>query len=196
MTPENPERLVTTQEDTMAPCCARTDDHVHDIRIRSTLDPRTRTPACLLDWGQAVQALLTPETVLTTAHDLMAAATAAETDVAFLQWCRDTLKVDTLTAGHMLIDIRAARPAATGKPALRIQAVAGANTGLPLVHISRGSMKAELNPDEARQMAIDWTQVATAADIDARLRYALGEWDRLTPTDIEDLFRTMRSVQR
>ncbi|WP_340382286.1 hypothetical protein U5640_36290 [Streptomyces sp. SS7] len=180
----------------MAPCCARTDDHTHDIRIRSTLDPRTRTPACLLDWGLAVQTLLTPDVVVTTARDLMNAATHAETDIAFLDWCRTTLKVDAQTAGHMLLDIRTARPTPTGKTALRIEAVAGIRTGNPLVHVGRGSMKAELTPDEARTMAVDWTKVAVAAQIDARLRYALGEWDRLTAADIEHLFTILQSVDR
>ena len=163
--------------------------------IRSTVHPETRKAACLLDWGP-VHALLEPDVVLNTARDLTAAAAAAEMDIAFLAWCRQTLKVDTLTAGHMLRDIRAARPAPTGKTALRIEALAGIRTGLPLVHIARGSMKAELSPGEARAMAGHWTEAAMAAHIDVRLRYVLGDFPKLTPGDVDDIFAKLQKVQR
>lgn len=163
--------------------------------IRSTIDPETGKAACLFVWGP-VQSLLQPDVVLTTARDLMAAAAAAETDIAFLAWCRQTLKVDVQTAGHMLLDIRAARPAPTGKTALRVEAVAGARTGLPLVHIARGSQKGELDPNEARQMAQHWIETAMAAQIDVRLRYALGEQPGLTSGDIEQIFTQLQSLQR
>lgn len=165
------------------------------IWIRSTIDPDTRKAACLLEWG-TIQALLQLDVVLTTARDLMAAAAHAEADVAFLAWCRQTLKVDIRTAGHMVLDIRAGRPAPAGKTALRIEALAGIRTGLPLVHVSRGSQKGELSPDEARQMAQQWTEAAVAAQIDVRLRYALGEWDHLTPSDIDRLFELLQKADR
>lgn len=166
----------------------------HTAYIRSTIDDDGKA-ACLLQWGP-VHALLDPDTVLTTARDLLAAAAAAEMDVAFLGWCRQTLKVDLNTAGHMLLDIRATRPAPTGKTALRIEGLAGLRTGLPLVHIARGSMKGELSPNEARAMAGHWTEAATAAHIDVRLRYVLGDLDQLTPADIEHIFSKLQEVQR
>lgn len=144
----------------------------HTAYIRSMIHPTTRKAACQLDWGP-ISVILGPDQVLTTARDLMAAAAHAEMDVAFLTWCRTTLKADTLTAGHMLRDIRAIRPSPAGKPALRIEAVAGVRTGLPYVHVARGSMKGELSPDEARTMAGHWTHAANAAQLDVRLSYVL-----------------------
>lgn len=170
-----------------------TDDHV--CSIRSTTDPRDGTAACLMQWG-TITALLTPEATLTTARDLMTAATHAETDIALVKVFRTDMKADMDTVGFVLREVRAGRPPLPGKAALRISAIAGAKTGKPVVHIARGSMKGELPPGEARQMAQHWTEVAVAAQIDVRLRYALGEWSHLTPTDIEHLFDTMRKVQR
>lgn len=163
--------------------------------IRSTTDPTDQTAACLLEWG-TIQTLLKPPAVLATARDLTTAATHAETDIALLDVLRDKLKLDLPTAGHILRDVRDRRPMPPTPAALRIHAVAGANTGLPYVHISRGSMTGQLNPDEARQMAQHWTEAAIAAQIDVRLRYALGEWNHLTPADIEHLFEILQTVQR
>lgn len=164
--------------------------------IRSTIDPRTRKAACLFRWGPAAEVLLTPEVVLTTARDLMAAAAHAEMDIAFLDWCRTKLEADTVTAGHMLLDIRQTRLSPPGKAALRISAVAGIKTGKPYVHIGRGSMKGELTPDQAREMAGHWTEAAAAAQIDVRLRYVLGEHPGITEDDIEQIFERLQSVQR
>ncbi|MFE3855287.1 hypothetical protein ACFXPN_29665 [Streptomyces griseorubiginosus] len=172
----------------------QTDEHV--AYIRSTIDPDTRKAACLLRWGP-VETLLTPEVTLNTARDLMAAAAHAEADIAFLAYCREQIKVDLRTAGLMLRDIRARRPAPSGKTALRIQAVAGARTGQALVHIGRGSMKGELAPDEAREMAGHWTEAAMAAQIDVRLRYVLADFSHvLTPGDIEQIFAKLQGLQR
>ncbi|GGZ80326.1 hypothetical protein ACFOOM_07655 [Streptomyces echinoruber] len=163
--------------------------------IRSTVDDRGNA-ACLLQWGP-VQALLHPDTVLVTARDLTTAAAYAETDVALLAALREDIGLNGDHAlAHFFQTIRARRPVPTGQPALRIHSVAGARTGRPLVHIARGSMKGELTPDEAREMAQHWTEAATAAQIDVRLRYALGEWDRLTPDEIEHLFALLQKVQR
>lgn len=166
-----------------------------DAWIRSTIDPDTRKAACLLRWGR-IEALLTPETTLTTARDLMTAAAYAETDIALLDWCRHSLKIDANTAGHMALDIRARRPAPTGHSALRIEAVAGVKTGKPYVNIARGSMKAQLDPDGARDMAGHWTEAAIAAQIDVRLRYALGEHPGITDSDIEQIFVRLQALQR
>lgn len=151
--------------------------------------------ACLLEWGP-IQALLEPATVLVTARDLMAAATAAETDVALIEALRSDLKLDDQTLGFMLSAIRRRRPTPAGKAALRIAAVAGGKTGRPSVTVARGSMSGQLSPDEARDMALTWTEAATAAQIDVRLRCALGEWDHLDPTQIDDLFRLIQQTQR
>lgn len=167
----------------------------HTAYIRSTIDPETRKAACLLVWG-SVQTILQPDVVLNTARDLMAAASHAETDIALIRVFRTGLNLDLTTIGHMVRDIRAERPALRGKTALRIEAVAGAKTGLPYVHVARGSMKGELSPDEAREMAGHWTEAAMAAQIDVRLRYALGEWDRLAATEIEELFALLQKAQR
>lgn len=170
-----------------------TPDHV--FTIRSTVDAQGRA-ACDIQWGE-VTALLTPEAVLATAQDLMAAASAAETDVALIQAFRHDLELSDDALGFMLRAVRRRRVrGATTTPALRIAAVAGVNTGQPLVHITRGSQKGELTPDEARGLAMAWTEAATAAVVDARLRYALGEWDRLSPAEIEKLFTLIQQVQR
>lgn len=180
----------------MTACCDRIDEHTHDVVIRSTTDPRTHAPACLVTWGQAVQMLITPETTVTTARDLMAAAIRAETDIAVLKVFRDTLGLDATTTGHLILQLRTARHHSSGQPALRIDAVAGLRTEKPYVHIARGSMKASLDPDEARVMAQHRFQTATAAEIDHRLRRALDAWDRdLTTADIEQLFSLVAGQQ-
>lgn len=169
-------------------------DERYVCHIRSTVDEDGKA-ACLLEWGP-IQALLAPSVVLATSRDLMAAAVAAETDIALIQAFREDFGADDQMLGAVLSKVRSRRPAAAGKVALRIAAVAGAKTGLPYVHIARGSMKGELSPDEAREMALHWTQVAVAAQIDVRLRYALGEWDRLNVVEIEELFTLIQKAAR
>jgi hypothetical protein len=169
-------------------------EHTDVCFIRSTLDDDGRA-ACLVTWGP-VQALLAPDVVRATARDLMAAATAAETDIALIEAFREEFRADDTTLGIVLTQVRQRRAVPPASPALRIHAVAGARTGLPLVHFSRGSMTGELSPAEAREMAMNWLEAAVAAQIDVRLRYALGEWDRLTPDKVERLFALVREVGR
>ncbi|MFF3848011.1 hypothetical protein [Streptomyces sp. NPDC002328] len=162
--------------------------------IRSTTDDDGKA-ACLMTWG-ALRVLLAPPVVLTTARDLMAAAIAAETDIALIETFRQDFGADDQVLATVLSQVRGRRPAPSGESALRIKAVAGARTGRPYVHVARGSMKGELSPDEAREMALHWIEAAVAAQIDVRLRYALGEWDRLNPVEIEELFTLMQEVAR
>ena len=162
--------------------------------IRSTLDDDGRA-ACLLEWGP-IRTLLAPPVVLATARDLMAAAVSAETDIALVEAFRQEFRADDQMVGIVLANVRERRPALAAPAALRIHAVAGARTGLPLVHIGRGSMRGELSPDEAREMAVHWIQTATAAQIDVRLRYALGEWDRLNVVEIDRLFALIQDAGR
>lgn len=167
----------------------------HTAYISSAADPATGKAACLLAWGP-VHALLQPDVVLATARDLMAAAVGAETDIPLVQSLREDIDAEDDVIGGMLAAVRRRRASPSARVALRIHAVAGAKTGKPYVHIARGSMKGELTPDEAREMAQHWIEAAVAAQIDARLRYALGEWDRLTPDDIDELFFLLQKAQR
>lgn len=176
--------------------CTRTDDHSHELSIRSVLDVRDRTPACLIDWCHAGQTLITPLAALVTARDLMAAAAGAETDIALIHSLREDLRADDDVVAGLLTAVRARRYVPPARAALRIHAVAGANTGKPWVHIARGSMKGELTPAEAREMAEHWIQVAVAAQLDARLRYVLGDYPQLTPTDVEGIFGKLLDAQR
>lgn len=162
--------------------------------VQSTLDDDGKA-AVLMQWGP-IQALLTPDTVFTTARDLMAAAVAAETDIALIESLRKGVRVDDAVLGAMLTDVRSRRPAPKGKTALRIAAVAGANTGKPWVTIARGSQSGQLTPGEARDMAVHWIQTAVAAQIDVRMRYALGEWDRLNVVEVEELFKLIQEAGR
>lgn len=166
-----------------------------DTAYISSAADATGKAACLLAWGP-VRTLLQPDVALATARDLMAAAISAETDIALIQSLREDIKADDDIVGGMLAAVRRRRAAPAAKVALRIHAVAGAKTGKPYVHIARGSMKGQLAPDEAREMAQHWIECAVAAQIDARLRYALGEWDRLTPDDIDELFFLLQKAQR
>lgn len=166
----------------------------HVCHIRSTIAD-DGTAACLLVWGP-VQALLAPPMVLATARDLAAAAAAAELDISLVQAFREDLRADDQMLGELLTMVRNRRPIPASRVALRIEAVAGARTGQPYVHIGRGSMKGALSPDEARQMAQHWTEAAVAAQIDVRLRYALGEWDSLTADEIDQLFTLIQQVGR
>lgn len=169
-------------------------DTDYTIYVSSTLDDNGKA-AVLMQWG-TLQTLLTPEVTLTTARDLMAAAAAAEADIALIRTGREVLHLTDAMLGHLLQDVRARRPRPQGKTALRIEAVAGMKTGLPYVNIGRGSMKRQMDPDTAREMASHWVQTAVAAQIDVRLRYALGEWDRLNVVEIEELFALIQQAGR
>lgn len=164
------------------------------VYVSSTLDDNGKA-AVLMTWGR-IQAVLTPEVTLTTARDLMAAAASAEADIALIRACREVLQLTDSMLGRLLQDVRSRRPQPKGKTALRIEAVAGMKTGLPYVNIGRGSMKRQMDPDTAREMASHWVQAAVAAQIDVRLRYALGEWDKLNVVEIEELFTLMREIGR
>jgi hypothetical protein len=164
------------------------------VYVSSSLDDDGKA-AVLMQWG-AIQAVLTPEVTLTTARDLMAAASAAESDIALIRTGREVLNLNDATIARLMQDVRARRPKPQGKTALRIEAVAGMKTGQPYVNIGRGSMKRQMDPDTAREMASHWIQAAVAAQIDVRLRYALGEWDRLNVVEIEELFTLMRQTGR
>ncbi len=161
------------------------------VYVSSTVDDDGKA-AVLMQWG-AIQAVLTPEVTLTTARDLMAAAAAAESDIALIRTGREVLQLSDPMIGRLMQDVRTRRPKPEGKVALRIEAVAGMKTGLPYVNIGRGSMKRQMDPDTTREMASHWVQAAVAAQIDVRLRYALGEWDRLNVVEIEELFALMRN---
>jgi hypothetical protein len=163
------------------------------IWISSGADAATGKGLCLLEWGP-VRKLIAPEVVLDTARDLQAAASSAENDIALLRVLRDELDLDTQTVFVMIAQVRAARPMPPGTPVLRIEAVAGERTELPYVHIGRGSMKASLSPDAAREMALHWTATAVASQVDARLRYVLGEYDQLAPREVDEIFAAMRQA--
>jgi hypothetical protein len=162
--------------------------------IASTVDDDGKA-ACLLDWGP-IQALLPIEVVLATAQDLMAAAARAETDVDLINAFRGDFNADDRMVAVVLTKVRGRRSSPNVKVALRIEAVAGRETGRPYVVTSRGSMRGQLSPDEARAMAVQWIDAAAAARIDVRLRYALGEWDHLDVVQVEELFDKLRKVQR
>lgn len=163
------------------------------VHIASHVDKATGKPQCIVQWGK-LAAVLDPEVVLRTARDLQAAAAHAETDIAFMTVMRERVGMDLHSTASLLADIRTARPMSTGEIALRIHAVAGTATGLPYVHIHRGSRSASLSPDMARGMAMDWTETAVAAYTDARLRYVLGEYPELTPTTIDTIFAGLRAA--
>jgi hypothetical protein len=164
------------------------------VYVSSTLDEDGKA-AVLMRWGP-IQTVLTPEVTLTTARDLMAAAAAAESDIALVRTGREVLQLTDGMLGRLLQDVRSRRPSPQGKTALRIEAVAGMKTGQPYVNIGRGSVKRQMDPDTAREMASHWVQAAVAAQIDVRLRYALGEWDKLNVVEIEELFTLMRQAGR
>lgn len=163
------------------------------VRIESTIQASTGKARCRMLWGD-LDVVLEPEVALNTARDLMAAATRAETDIAIIRVLRDRVGMGTQPIGVMLRDIRIAREMPALKVALRIEAVAGASTDQPYVHIGRGSLSGSLSPDRARTMATDWIAAAVASQIDVRLRYVLGEYDQLTPDDIENVFTGIRAA--
>lgn len=162
--------------------------------IASTVDDDGKA-ACLLTWGP-IQALLPIEVVLATAQDLMAAAARAETDIDLINAFRGDFNADDRMLAVVLTKVRGRRSAPNVKVALRIEAVAGHETGLPYVMTGRGSMRGQLSPDEARAMAVQWIETATAARIDVRLRYALGEWDHLDVVQVDELFERLRKAHR
>ncbi|MFJ2774641.1 hypothetical protein [Streptomyces sp. NPDC087300] len=169
--------------------------------IEGAADPTNGRPVCLIRWG-AVQAEIPVEQVFATARDLAAAAVAAETDKALMEELMDPkrLALDLQTAGQLLVKVRERRDSiprqqGAARAALRIGAVYGVRTKLPLVHIARGSMNGELSPDEARQMAQDWNEAAVASVLDARFRYAMGDVG-MDHVAIEDVFKRVAALLR
>lgn len=160
------------------------------ILISSAVDPDTARGACLVKWGP-LQVMLSPELVLNTARDLVAAASNAEADIALIGVLTHA-RLGTHAIADILRSVRAERGMTPGTSALRVEAVAGANTGRAYVHIGRGSMRNSLSPDEARTMALAWTETAVAANTDARLRYVLGEYPQLSPDDVAGIFTGLR----
>ncbi|UAX56789.1 hypothetical protein K5X85_29110 [Streptomyces sp. A144] len=152
-------------------------------------------PACLVTWG-TVRSIAAPAAVLGTARDLMAAAAGAETDVALIAGLREDLKLQDGGVGAVLEAVRARRTPPPTPSFLRVHTVAAARTNRPLVHIGRGSMKGALTPDEARAMAQQWTEAAVSAQMDVRIRYALGEWGALDPDDVDRFFTILQGLQR
>jgi hypothetical protein len=164
-----------------------------NVNISSSWHPDTGAAVCLLEWGP-VRSVLEPDVVLNTARDLQAAASRAETDIALIRVLQDRLGGNIQATAAFLRDVRTERPMLPGKSALRIEAVAGAGTGMPYVHIGRGSMKGSMSPDVAREMALHWTETAVAAHNDARLRYVLGEYPHITTADIAGIFAGLRAT--
>lgn len=146
------------------------------IWIQPSQDPDTGAPVCIVSWDEKAKAISTDD-AFATARDLMAAAAYAETDKALVEELTDPRGggLDLRGAGALLARVRERRVPAPGRgrPALRIEAIYGANTGAALVHVGLGSHKGELDPAEARQMAQHWTETAVAALLDARSRYVL-----------------------
>lgn len=162
--------------------------------IRSTLDDQGKA-ACLVTWG-SLRSIATPAAVLGTARDLTAAAAGAEADVALISGLREDFHMQDGGVGAILNAARVRRALPPMPSFLRVHTVAGAHTGQALVHIGRGSMEGELTPDEARDMALHWTEAAVAAQLDARIRYALGEWGALDPDDVDRFFTILQGLQR
>lgn len=160
------------------------------INILSGVHPDTGAAVCVLDWGP-IGVSLEPQLVLNTARDLHAAAAGAESDIAMIRVLQDMTGNIQATA-TIVREVRGHRPMTPGPSALRVEAVAGVGTGLPYVHIGRGSMKGSLSPDEARDMALHWTETAVAAYNDARLRYVLGDFPQLSNDDKDGIFAGLR----
>lgn len=161
------------------------------INILSGVHPDTGAAICVVEWGP-LHVVLDPEVVLTTARDLHAAACNAEADIAMIRVLDTQLGGNIQATAALVRAVREQRPVAPGRSALRIEAIAGVATGLPFVHIGRGSMKGSLSPDEARDMALHWTETAVAAHNDARLRYVLGEYPQLSTDDMDGIFAGLR----
>lgn len=163
-----------------------------ELWIESAVHAVTGEPGCILRWG-TIETALPPDVVQATARDLFAAATHAETDIALIRLMRDQVRMDLPAIGAMLRDVRLARPMPNAKVALRIQAVAGAGTDLPYVHIARGTQKGSFTPAEAREMAGHWIAASVAAQLDARLRRVLADLDQITNDDINAIFTSLRN---
>jgi hypothetical protein len=170
--------------------------------IESAADPTTGKPLCLISWGNLTRVEISIEQTLATARELTAAAVAAETDKALVEefTSKTGVGMDLQLAGLVLTKVRERRTTMmqnTGvRPWLRIQAVYGARTKLPLVHFSRGSMSGELTPDEARQMGQHWTETAIGATLDARTRYVLAGEYGFDHVKIDEFFHHMIELNR
>lgn len=149
------------------------------IWIESTMDSTTGRPMCFIRWGDK-QKLVETERVIATARELFTAAAAAEADVALVEFLREAdVPHPAVSAALMRArEVRAKLRMPQGpKPVFRIGAIAGANTGLPLVSIGLGSREDTLDVQGARDLASDWYETAIASILDVRIRYTLADHD-------------------
>lgn len=141
------------------------------------MDPTTGRPMCLVRWVEKEKVVET-ERVLATARELFSAAASAEADVAILESFRSWDLPDQAIAAVIMQarELRGKQRLPEGvKPVFRIAAIAGANTGLPLVSISLGSREVTMDTQGARELASDWYQVGMASILDVRIRYTLAD---------------------
>lgn len=155
------------------------DGDAERIWIESTMDSTTGRPMCFVHWGDK-QKLVETERVIATARELFAAAAAAEADVALVEFLREADLPDR-AVGVALMRAREVRGKLRmpegPKPVFRIGAIAGANTGLPLVSIGLGSREDTMDVQSTRSLASDWYETAIASILDVRIRYTLADHD-------------------
>lgn len=140
------------------------------LHIRSSAHPDGR-PCLLLSWHGHDWVAETTE-IATTARDLAAAAATAEAEANLMSVLTPLVGRDISV--EVLLDVRAKRPPRYGsKATLFVEPIVSAVTLAASVTLRRGKKEGKLSPDEARQMAQDWTEALIAAEQDANVRAVL-----------------------
>lgn len=157
---------------------------------------RTSPPTCLITWD-VKELKITCSQVRDLAAAMMAAAARAEAEAAVVATLRRA-HVGDQGVGVFVADMRAHYdPRILGtKDALTLVPGVSLFDGTPFVHANMSPYEpSRWSPEELRDTAAEWTQVAEAAERDSILTYALAEATDLTKQDIERLFGVMRDVR-
>jgi hypothetical protein len=138
------------------------------IWIESTRGPDDK-PVCHLTWGR-VRCYPPVAAVRLTAIDLVTCAAYAEMMMKLVNLGLAAGQVSAFTT-DLLRDSKRHR---FGDPSTMSLLPAGSSKGREaLVLLTRGTLKGALSPDEARAMALQWLEVAEAAESDQLVSEAL-----------------------
>lgn len=162
------------------------------ILIESTRGPDDE-PVCLITWGPH-QLYASVAAVRETAGDLMACAAYAEMMMVLV----NRVKMPGNIASGLITDLLDGRAKRyLGSPDTVTMIPAGSTrTGTAHILLKRGSMRDELVPREAREMALQWLQVAEGTETDQLLAEALRATGLATVDGQARLFGYLRELRK
>lgn len=132
------------------------------IWIYSTRDLYNEGPACRLVWGSR-EVYASVAAVRQTAEDLFTAAAYAELIGELIRIGLPSVKISPMVAS--MIGKRDA-PYLGSKETIQVLPAGSSKRRVGVVLISKGSMRGELDPGEARAMGRTWLEAAEASEAD------------------------------